>query len=105
MNDRHFNHFYVAGFTYYDGVDVFDKLHIGTKVELKHEADNKFDNYAVAIYLGNSKIGYVPKNMNKELFKFLSLGHTNLFEAKINQVTPDAHPENQIGVIVKILKK
>ena len=26
MNDRHFSDFHIAGFTYYDGIDVFNDL-------------------------------------------------------------------------------
>ena len=47
MNDRHFSTFHIAGFTYYNGVDVFENL-------------------------------------------------------KINQVSPEAYPEKQVRVVVRI---
>jgi hypothetical protein len=50
MNDRHFSNFNIAGFTYYDGVDVFYDLKIGTELQLKVEPSNRLDAYAVAIY-------------------------------------------------------
>jgi hypothetical protein len=105
MNNRHLNHFYIAGFTYYDGVDVFQELTIGTKLTLKAEPENKFDNYAVALYFKEAKLGFVPKGMNKEIFKLLEMGYDEIFEAKINQITPDEHPEQQVGVIIKIINK
>lgn len=105
MNDRHFTHFYIAGFTYYEGVDVFNKLKIGTELSLKQEPDNNFDNYAVALFYKDTKLGYIPKNSNKEISKFLQMGYNNLFEAKINQVSSNEHPEQQIGVVIKIKQK
>ncbi|MDR3245998.1 MAG: HIRAN domain-containing protein, partial [Prevotellaceae bacterium] len=71
MNDRHFANFHIAGFTYYDGVDVFYELRIGTKLILKAEPTNQFDAYAVAIYYNDTKLGYVPREKNKEISKFL----------------------------------
>jgi hypothetical protein len=47
-------------------------------------------------------LGYIPKGENKEISRFLNLGYTDLFEVKINQITLDAHPEGQIGVLVRI---
>ncbi len=100
--DMHFDNFHIAGFTYYDGIDVFNKLEIGTELSLKAEPNNKYDIYAVALYYKNYKLGYIPHGNNKYVSKFLNLGHTNLFEAKINRISPDEHPEHQIGVVLKI---
>ena len=105
MNDRHFTTFHVAGFTYYNGIDVFEKLRIGTALFLKAEPENRFDPYAVAIYYGNEKLGFVPREDNEMLRKFLNLGHTDLFEVKISQVSPEAHPEKQIRVVVRIRER
>ena len=104
MNDRHFADFHIAGFTYYNGVDVFEYLKIGKALLLKAEPQNRFDPHAVAIYYKDEKIGFVPAEKNEMLSKFLNLGHTDLFEAKISQVSPEAHPEKQIRVVVRIRK-
>ena len=37
MKKEHLSHFNIAGFTYYDGALVFQKLHIGTQLTLKLE--------------------------------------------------------------------
>ena len=105
MNDRHFTTFHIAGFTYYNGVDVFENLKIGAQLKLKAEPENPFDPNAVAIYYQEEKLGFVPKDENEMLRKFLNLGYTDLFEAKISQVSPDAHPEKQIRVVVRIIDK
>jgi hypothetical protein len=105
MNDRHYANFHIAGFTYYNGVDVFESLKIGTPLSLKAEPENLHDPNAVAIYYKDEQIGYVPRVANELLRKFLNLNHSDLFEVKITQVTPDAHPEKQIRVVVRIKEK
>lgn len=102
---RHYNSFHIAGFSYWDGCIVFNDLKIGSELTLKREEDNKFDPYAVAIYYGNHKLGFIPRNENREISKFLELGYTNLFEVRINRVTPDAETENQVGVIVYLKQR
>ena len=105
MNDRHFADYCIAGFTYYDGVDVFNELRIGTPLSLKAEPENTYDNHAVAIYYQKAKIGYVPSAENDMLSKFLNLGYSDLFEVKISQISPNAHPEKQVRVVVRICGK
>jgi hypothetical protein len=102
MNDRHFADFHIAGFTYYNGVDVFENFKIGTPLSLKAERKNLHDPNAVAIYYRQEKLGYVPRSENELLRKFLNLGYTNMFEVKISQIVPEAHPERQIRVVVRI---
>jgi hypothetical protein len=102
MNDRHLANFHIAGFTYYDGVDVFYELKIGTELKLKAEPENKFDSYAVAIYFNESKLGYIPRGENKGISKFLNCGYTDIFEMKICRITSEAHTEQQVCVQMKI---
>jgi hypothetical protein len=92
-------------YTYYDGVDVFNELKIGTELYFIAEPDNKFDECAVAIYYNEYKLGYVPQNKNKYISKFLNFGHDDLFQIKINKISPSEHPEQQISVVVKIKNK
>jgi len=102
MNDRHFANFHIAGFTYYDGIDVFENLKIGTQLTLKAEPENRYDPEAVAIYYKEAKLGFVQREENKLIRQFLNLGYLDLFELKISQVIPEAHPEKQIRVVVRI---
>jgi hypothetical protein len=105
MDDRHFLNFHIAGFTYYDGADIFYQLKIGAALKLSAEPENGFDPYAVAIYFQNYKLGYIPRDKNREIYKFLLLGHGDIFTAKINSVIESETPERQIGVTVKIKAK
>jgi hypothetical protein len=102
MNNRHFADFHIAGFTYYNGVDVFENLKIGTPLLLMAEPENRYDPEAVAIYYQETKLGFVPRTDNKVIRQFLDLGYTELFEVKISQITPDTHPEKQVRVVVRI---
>lgn len=104
MKRLHFANFDVAGFTYWDGTVVFDKLRTGRKLHLEFEADNKYDPKAVAIYYKKHKIGYVPRNANSEISKLCKQGYSNIFEVRINRLSPDQTPENQVGVVVYVVK-
>jgi len=104
MNDRHFANFHIAGFTFYDGVEVFEQLKIGVELTAKAEPENMYDPNAVALYFADTKLGFIPRESNNEISKFLKLGYTELFEFKINRVVPEAHTEKQISVVVKIKK-
>lgn len=98
--NRHFLNFNIAGFSYWEGCLVFGELKPGMKLELEQEADNKFDPYAVAIYYGDYKLGFVPRSHNQTLCEFLEMGYGHIFDARVQRVSPAEHPERQVGVIV-----
>ena len=98
----HLTNFHIAGFGYWEGCEAFEQLKIGTRLELVREEDNKFDPYAVAIYYGDFKLGFIPRENNHDISKFLDMGWDNLFEVRITRITPDAHPESQVEVIVYV---
>ena len=50
--------FHIAGFQYADGALVLGDLKVGDKLTLCAERDNPHDPEAVAIYYGNTKLGY-----------------------------------------------
>lgn len=99
---RYLMDFHIAGFAYYDGLDVIEELTLGKSVQLVCEPDNPYDPEAVAIYYEDKKIGYVPKDKNDLLSKLLYFGHANIFEARIQYINKETHPERQFRVVVKI---
>ncbi|WP_085537721.1 HIRAN domain-containing protein [Massilibacteroides vaginae] len=105
MISQHYATFHIAGFTYWDGLDVFDELKIGTKLTLEAEPTNGHDPNAVKILFEETLLGYIPRGENEKISKFLQLGYTDLFSAIINRVDPETHPEKQISVTIKINKK
>lgn len=50
-----------------DQEKLFSELIPGSKLTVKHEFKNKFDEYACAIYFKGKKIGYVPRGTNQKI--------------------------------------
>lgn len=99
---RNLMDFHIAGFAYYDGIEVINELALGKKVILIEEPDNPYDPEAVAIYYKDKKLGYVPKDKNSLISKFLYFGHNDIFEALIQYANKESHPERQFRVVIKI---
>lgn len=95
--------FPVAGFSYWDGIDVFNQLKVGCIVKMIVEPDNPYDPDAVALYFDGTKIGYVPADQNAWLHRMLYFGHDDDFEARISSINPQAHLERQVRVRVSVL--
>jgi len=91
----------LAGFSHWDGILVAEKLKIGTRLRLVAEPDNPHDPDAVVVLYRGRKIGYIPRAENSRISQMLQLGHRDVFEAYINRMSPDAHPERQIGITVR----
>lgn len=102
MLNNYFTNFNIAGFTYYDGVDVLPELSIGTQLDLIPDPENKYDPMAVSVYYKKHKLGYIPREKNREIFLLISHGYNEIFIAKVNKIKTDTNPENQVGVVVKI---
>jgi hypothetical protein len=94
--------FHIAGFAYYDGLDVIEQLTLGAPVSLKSEPDNPYDPEAIVVVLGDTKLGYVPRVKNAFLSNLLYFGYEETIEAKISARDLEAHPEQQFRVVVKI---
>lgn len=100
--NRHLSHFNIAGFTYWEGCVAIQELKIGSRLRLVREADNKFDPYAVALYFEEHKLGFIPQDENQFISQFLDLGYTDMFDVRVQRLSPDTHPEKQVGVVVFI---
>lgn len=90
--------FHIAGFQYADGALVLGDLKAGDKLTLCAERDNPHDPEAVAIYYGNTKLGYVPGNEVGPLSLMMYYGHEDVFEARVQQVAPERSPWHQVRV-------
>ena len=91
MKKEHFEHFHLAGFSYYEGAIAFEQLKIGGLLQLKHEPNNTYDKYAVEIYHNEFKLGHISRTNNKQIAKLLMIGN-NCFETRIQWVDPQSHP-------------
>lgn len=104
MEQTYLQSFFVAGFTYYDGALIFNKLKIGKKLNLKLEEDNKYDHRAVAIYYKENKIGFIPRTENRIFHKMLKIGLEKNIRVLVQRVQKNAQPENQVQVVVHLVK-
>lgn len=90
---RHIDDFHLAGFAYYDGLDVIDELKMGQPVTMVREINNPYDKNAVAIFYKDKKIGYIPESHNEMISTLFYYGYDNIFEARIQAAYPEQHPE------------
>lgn len=81
---------------------AISELKIGVSLRLVRESENRFDPNAVAIYLDDYKLGFVPRDENELIAKFLDLGYSKIFDLRVQRIALDAHPEKQVGVVVFI---
>lgn len=104
LEKEHLAHFNIAGFTYYDGPEAWKNLDIGTAITAVIDEENKFDARAVALYFEDFKLGYIPRNENRIFYKLLKTGNS-IFSLKIQRISKEDHPENQIGVVAHFLNR
>ncbi|MFC6171202.1 HIRAN domain-containing protein [Loigolactobacillus jiayinensis] len=99
---RHLLDCHIAGFAYYDGLDVIDELNLGKPVTLVAEPDNPTDAEAVAIYYHKHKLGYIPAVKNEFISKLLYFGYGQFLEARIQSMSKETHPERQFRVVIQL---
>ncbi|HOE04981.1 MAG TPA: HIRAN domain-containing protein [Bacteroidales bacterium] len=100
MERRHFIHCRIAGFTFYEAPVVFSELSVGTELQLVAEPDNHYDAHAVAVFFNQHKLGFLPRNENNAVSKLLEMGYADIFETRIQRISPASEPENQVQIIV-----
>ena len=100
---------HLAGRKFHDADLVWDRLKIGMPLRLEREADNRYDPEAVQVILNSDGedflLGYIPRSDNQKLSPFFDMGHDDLFECRINRINPDAHPEAQVQLTIRIRRK
>lgn len=86
------------------------KLKVGTKVQLVREADNRYDPNAVMVCYNDEEqeepicLGYIPRSQNNTIALLMDMDYTNIFECRISQIDERAHPEQQVHLVIKILR-
>lgn len=106
-----FTECHLAGRQYHDADEVWDDLHVGTKLQLVRDLDNRYDTDAVAVVYqktygeGEAEdflLGYIPRDENETIAHLLEMGWTNVFECRISRINPEAHYEQQIHLTIRI---
>lgn len=90
------NQFSVAGFRFYEGMNILSKLKPNDELTLVPDPDNEHDRYAVKILFKNQQIGFVPRSDNKHIFRLL--------QQKVKLVARIAHiqPEEVTWQMVQV---
>jgi hypothetical protein len=109
-----FKECHLAGRQYHDVDEVWDKLHVGTCLELQRDLDNRYDKNAVAVIYNSIDedtgenvdylLGYIPSDENETIAQLLEMGWDNIFECRISKINPEAHYENQIRLTIRIVR-
>lgn len=104
----------LAGRMFHDATEVWDKLGVGTKLDLYRDVDNRHDPYAVAVIFRQTNestwesedylLGFVPRDCNKDLAQFLEMGWGEIFECRISKFDPTAPSHEQIRITIRILR-
>ena len=100
QNKKVFLHyFYVRGFQYYEGENLFPKMKLGESLDLVREPDNKFDESAIAVFFQNQKIGFIPAESNETLSKLIDVKALDLY-AEITELNEEntAWDKLEIGI-------
>ena len=100
--DRNILNCHLSGFAHYAGPSVFGELKVGTELFIQAEPDNPYDPEAVAVFYGDKKIGFLPKDRNDILCRTLLYSSTNPYEVFINRISPEVNPDRQIGIVVRV---
>jgi len=95
-------HFYIAGYYYYDGDKVEQQLKVNEKLRIKREKDNPHDSKAISLWYSGHKLGFVPRHKNSTLAKLLD--QKIEIKAVINQIYPDESPWKRIFVDIVTYK-
>lgn len=105
---------HLAGRKYHDADEVWDELKVGTTLRLERDAENRYDSNAVAVIYERKDekgkladeflIGYIPRDNNVMIANFLEMGWNDIFECRISKIDPEAHPEEQVYLTIKIRK-
>ena len=64
----------IAGTSFRKLDKVQDDLNETVRLEMKREGNNEFDHFAVALWFGNTKVGYIPKDKNEVLARLMDAG-------------------------------
>jgi len=93
-----FNEFYVAGYPYYDGESIEDRLLTGKEVIFRREPDSPYDAKAVEVYSGGKKLGYITKKDNRIIADLLDLGIS--VKGEIRKRNFDDRPSKRVKISV-----
>tara|TARA_B100000315_G_C14288340_1_gene456246 strand:- start:30 stop:443 length:414 start_codon:yes stop_codon:yes gene_type:complete len=88
----------VAGYQYYDGKNIWNRLSINDSLRLKREPKNPYDSKAVEVYWKSAKLGYIPRLENVNVSHLIDRGEK--LSAKIAELQKSDNPWKRVKVAV-----
>jgi len=85
----------LAGFVYYDGQAVWDRMKMGDRLTLVREPANPHDANAIRLEWQGHMLGYLPRRENADLARQMDLGARP--EARITALTKAANGRHRIS--------
>ena len=95
------NKFSVAGFFFYDGRTLLEKMKPGDTLTMKPNAENMEDEYAVQLHFEDTMIGHIPRSDNKHIFRLIEQGKDLV--CTIREIDPDAETWQMCKVKVEMV--
>ncbi|HEY3371681.1 MAG TPA: HIRAN domain-containing protein [Prolixibacteraceae bacterium] len=89
---------YIAGFQYYQGLELEQRLKENETLSLKREPQNRHDYNAIEVFRGDHKLGYIPRAENKLIARVMDQGMT--VKASITRIDPEAIANRRVKMKV-----
>ena len=90
----------LAGFVYYDGKDVWDRMKRGDRLTLVREPSNPHDPNAVRLEWQGRMLGYVPRRDNADLAR--QMDHGAAVEARVTELHRAANGRHRISYEIAV---
>ena len=90
----------LAGFVYYDGKGVWERMKKGDRLTLVREPSNPHDANAIRIEWQGHMLGYVPRRENADLARQIDLGAQA--EGRITALGKAANGRHQISYEISV---
>ena len=88
----------IAGFQFHRGDAIWSTLDVGEELQLVRESTNAHDPDAVAVFLNDEQLGYIPRADNSAISQMLDRGET--LEARISKLLVHEDPWERIRITV-----
>jgi hypothetical protein len=88
----------LAGFRYYQGAELWERMRVGDALELVREPANPHDSNAVRVLWQGQMLGYLPRRENRAVARHIDAG--GRVEARIVKLQEHRNPWQRIELEV-----
>ena len=86
----------LAGFQYYEGEHVFNRIKIGDTVQLRRAPENKYDKRAVEVYWNGNMLGHIPRMANRGISQMMDGGEK--IRGSVTRLTQSDDPWRRVEI-------